>query len=305
MRSGTPRWSYGVSRPRRIRRLDLNRVEGDRLNGLTIGEFAARTGVAEGTLRMWERRHGFPTPQRSARGQRRYGEADVELVRRVASERSGGVSLAAAIGRARRDVTGPASSVYAALRRDRPELEPRTLRKPLLLALTRAIEDESLLRGGRPLLFASFQRERYYRQAQGRWGELSWGAELSVVFADFDRVGMPAGAPVEVPVDRSHPLAREWTVVCCAADHAVCLTAWEPPASDGRAGRDRVFESIWSVEPAVVWQAARICAGIAAPSVGGLIDSVRDRLERDPEPGLPEQVKLSAAITGRLLSYLS
>jgi MerR family transcriptional regulator, light-induced transcriptional regulator len=275
------------------------------LKGLTIGEFAQRTGVAEGTLRMWERRHDFPSPERLAGGHRRYSEADIELVRRVASERIDGLSLAAAITRAKGYAAISAPSVHAALRRRRPDLEPRPLRKPLLLALTHAIEDESLSRAERPVLFASFQNQRFYAQARSRWRELSRGAELTVVFADFKRARTPRDAPAEIPIDRSHPLAREWTVICCAADHAVCLTAWERPEISLSIDRDRVFETIWSVERDVVWDAAGVCAGIAAATRPALIEPVRAQLESSPSPTAPAQLRLAAAITNRLLAYLS
>lgn len=275
------------------------------MTGLTTGQFVRQTGVAEGTLRMWERRHGFPTPERLPSGHRRYSETDIELVRRVASERSAGLSLAVAIRRAMSLTRASTRSVYAALRRRRPDLEPRTLRKPLLLALTHAIEDESLSRAERPLLFASFQTEHFYRQSQTRWHELSRGAELTLAFADFDQLRTPTDGPAEIPVERSHPFGREWTVVCCAAEHAVCLAAWEPPASTTRPPGDRLFESIFSVEPDVAWQSARICAAIAAAKVPELIDPVRSRLESDPHPVMPEQLRLATAITNRTLSYLS
>ena len=275
------------------------------MKGMTIGEFAQRTGVAEGTLRMWERRHEFPAPERLARGHRRYSEADIELVQRVASERSDGLSLAAAIARAKRGAAAPVQSVYAALRSRRPDLEPRKVSKSLLLALTHAIEDESLSRAERPVLFGSFQTQRFYRQSQARWRELARGAELAVVFADFDRADRPRDSPVEVPVGRGHPLAREWTVVCCAAEHAVVLTAWEPLASSIATGGERLFESIWSVEPDVVWDAARICAGIAAATHPVLIDAVRPRLESSPSFRGPKQLRLATAITSRLLASLS
>jgi hypothetical protein len=63
---------------------------------LTIGELAERTGVAAGTLRMWERRYGFPRPRRSSSGHRRYSSADATLVERVLRHRAAGLSLAAA-----------------------------------------------------------------------------------------------------------------------------------------------------------------------------------------------------------------
>ena len=277
----------------------------DGVKRMTIGEFAQRTGVAEGTLRMWERRHDFPSPQRSAHGHRRYSEAEVGLVAQVASERADGMSLSAAIARARRGAAVDVPSVHAVLRRQRPDLEARTVRKPLLLALTQAIEDESLSRAERPILFASFQTQRFYGQARARWSELSRSAELAVVFADFDRVRTPRDGPAEIPVDRRHPLAREWTVVCCAADHAVCLTAWEPPGSSVGPVRDRVFEAFWSVEPEVVWEAARVCAGIVTRSEPGLLDAVRLRLDSSPSVSGPEQLRLATAITNRLLVSLS
>ena len=275
------------------------------MTGLTTGQFVERTGIAEGTLRMWERRHGFPSPQRLPSGHRRYSETDVERVARVGAERSAGLSLAAAIARVTSLAGSPGASVYAALRRQRPDLEPRTLRKPTLLALTHAIEDESLSRAERPLLFASFQTQRFYRRAQARWRELSRGAELTLAFADFDRVRTPRDGPTEIPVDRGHPLAREWTVVCCAGGHAACLAAWEPPALSAEPCEDRVFESIWTVEPDVVWAAARICAAIATAARPALVDRIRSRLEFDPGPPTARQLRLASAITNRTLSYLS
>ena len=272
---------------------------------MTIGEFARRTGLTEGTLRMWERRHHFPSPERLAGGHRRYSEADVQLVQRVASARSDGVSLGAAIAQARSLAAGPTPSVWAELRRGRPDLDPCIMRKSLLLALTHAIEDESLSRAERPLLFASFQTQRSYRQAQARWGELSRSAELAVVFANFDRIRTPRHGPAEIPVDRTHPFAREWTVVCCAPDHAVCLTAWEPPATSADNKDDQAFETIWSVEPDVVWKAARICAGLVAAVRPALIDPVRPRLESRPSSPALAQLRLATAITSRLLANLS
>jgi hypothetical protein len=66
-----------------------------------------------------------------------------------------------------------------------------------------------------------------------------------------------------------------------------------------------VFETIWSVEPQVVWDAARVSAGIAASKRAGLIDRVRSRLEVDPGRPTEDQLRLAAAITNRTLSYLS
>jgi MerR family transcriptional regulator, light-induced transcriptional regulator len=275
------------------------------LTSLTIGQLVEQTGVAEGTLRMWERRHGFPTPERLPSGHRRYSESDVELVRRVASERASGMSLAGAIARVKRLAETATPSIYAALRNRRPDLEPQAVSKPILVAMSHAIEDECLSRATRPLLFGSFQSERFYRQEQRRWRELSQGAELTLAFADFKSLRTPRNAPAEIPVDRRHPLMREWAIVCCAPDHAVCLSAWEPPAVGSGTSSDRMLESIWSVEPDVVWEAARICVGVAAASRPALVEGARTRLASDLALSTSEQLRLATAITNRTLSYLS
>lgn len=270
---------------------------------LSIGDVAQRTGVAEGTLRMWEARHGFPNPERLESGHRRYSERDVELVQRVVADRDAGISLAMAIQRASRALEVPVRSLYAALRRQRPELEPCTLRKRVLLALSHAIEVESLSRAEAPLLFASFQRERFFRIEQARWRQLARGATLAIAFADFPKLRTPARGPVEIPIDPDDPLMREWAIVCDAPRHGVCVAGWEPLSSPRPDGQ-RIFETVWSVEPDVVRAAARICAEIAASARPALIDPVRSRLDAPPSQPAGEQLVLAAAITNRTLSFV-
>lgn len=273
-------------------------------NGLGIGEVVERTGIAEATLRMWERRYGFPAPARLASGHRRYSEDEIELIRAVGAKRAAGLSLPVAIDQARREGSEPAMSVYAALRRQRPDLEPRVLLKPMMVALSHAIEDEALARAERLMVFGSFQRERFFRQAQPRWRELARTAELAIVFADFARVRAPRGGPVEMPVPREHPMNREWVLVCEGQDFALCMTGWESPQNGRGLDRMRRFEAIWSVEPDVVRQAARICCAIAAPrrTIG---DAAQARLEAPLAAPAESQLRLASAVTARMLAYAS
>lgn len=48
---------------------------------LTIAEVERLTGIRQGTLRMWERRYGFPHPLRDAHGKRSYPPAQVERLK--------------------------------------------------------------------------------------------------------------------------------------------------------------------------------------------------------------------------------
>ncbi len=50
---------------------------------LTIAAVERDTGLAKDTLRVWERRYGFPAPVRDARGERLYPSAQVERLRLI------------------------------------------------------------------------------------------------------------------------------------------------------------------------------------------------------------------------------
>jgi DICT domain-containing protein/predicted DNA-binding transcriptional regulator AlpA len=271
---------------------------------LTIREVAAQTGVSAATLRMWEARHGFPVPERLPSGHRRFSDEDVEQVRRVVADREAGLSMRAAIERALGARTEPETSIFAALRRRRPDLLPYVLPKRTLIALSHAIEDECCARAERPVLLASFQQPRFYRDAEPRWRELARTAHAAVVLAEFPERRDPEGGPVEVPVEHSHPALREWALVCDAPDYAAFLAAWERPGQEDAPDLDRRFETIWSVEPELVREAAHVAAGIATESAPDLAPALQARLGDAPPPA-SDELRLVGALTNRMVAYVA
>jgi DICT domain-containing protein len=248
---------------------------------------------------MWEARHGFPVPTRSAGGHRRYRERDVERVRSVLRHREDGLSLSAAIGRAVAAHTAAPASIFAGLASRRPDLQPMTLTKRSLLALTRAVEDEQCARASPGVLIGSFQRERFYRQSEDRWRELARTARVVVALADFARLRERRGRPIEVPVGREHPLAREWAIVWHAPDASACLASWEIPAS-----RHRRFEVLWSPEPEVALAAVEVAVELIEALAPEVATTVRQAVAESVAPSSPE---LRAAVrqAHRMLAYLS
>ena len=228
------------------------------MKGLAIKEVAERTGIAAATIRMWEQRYGFPEPARTASGYRVYTDEDVDALRaRRARCRDSGLSVPAALERARGRRRRQRPPVD--LRRDRQRattpIPARRLRKATLLAISRAIEDETLaraagaggdrrlpvgaqLRGGRaPLRAAGPQRRRVRRVRRLRRA--------------------CASAPATRPRSRSRPedaLGNEWAVVVDAPGYAACLLAWETPESqrdDHLPDRERRFEALWTLDPRI------------------------------------------------------
>lgn len=65
----------------------------------TVAEVEERSGVTASSLRQWERRYGFPKPQRSPSGYRYYSEQDLAMIRRMSALIAQGIapSRAAAI----------------------------------------------------------------------------------------------------------------------------------------------------------------------------------------------------------------
>ena len=232
---------------------------------LSIGDLADATGVSTGTLRIWETRHGFPVPTRLASGHRRYGDDDVEAVRLVAALRDSGVRLDVAIARtlnAGEEVTPPSESVFARLRQTHPTLLPARLTKSTLLAMSWAIEDEFCAQAGRGHVFGAFQEEHRYNSARARWTDIARVSSSTFVFADFAEC--VDGSPTVVPLAPDAPMIREWAVVCDAPTMSVALTAWELPGQSEVRDSERVFETLWTVDPSAVREAAQVCAALAA-----------------------------------------
>jgi len=270
---------------------------------LSISGLAERTDVPPATLRSWEARYGFPVPRRLAGGHRRYDDRDVTTVEEIVRLRDSGLSLQSAIDRARARAGEPETSVFAGLRRRHPDLQPQVVRKTTLLALTRAVEDECCAQAQSPVLFGSFQSERFYRQARRRWRELARTARAVAVFADFPAPSPAGETPMQIPVPHRSPVRREWSLVCDAADQPACLAGWEVPEQQGVKDSIRRFEMVWSVDPRVVRDAAQINVALAqmfAPDLGGALSGL---LSGTP-PTASADLRRSTGVLNRMIGYV-
>ena len=79
---------------------------------LKTSEAATLLNVSPNTLRAWERRFGFPKPQRSPGRHRLYTHGEVAALRDALLE---GLSISSAVSRAREGVTADTSSLVGAL----------------------------------------------------------------------------------------------------------------------------------------------------------------------------------------------
>lgn len=271
---------------------------------LKIKDVAERTGVAAATIRMWEQRYGFPNPTRTASGYRLYTDADIESIRAVLALRARGLSIPAAIERARDEPTDGEPghpSIFAAVAAVDPNAHPQVLKRSTLAAMSHAIEDELLARGARGIVVGAFQRVAFYEQAAHRYEQIAMRSDCAVVFADFPEVERHPGTPALVPINATDALGNEWAVVVDSPGYAACLLAWERP--NRAAGGERVFEAIMSLDPRAARRAASVASRLARlrdPSLGDSLDELLDGRPLATEP----PASALTSLTGRMVAYL-
>jgi DNA-binding transcriptional MerR regulator len=101
----------------------------------TIAEIEDRSGLSSALLRQWERRYGFPRPERSPGGHRLYSEADLQAVGAIKNWIAQGMAPSQAVKRYLESLTqdGPqppeflAAQLTEALARSDTESAERTL----------------------------------------------------------------------------------------------------------------------------------------------------------------------------------
>lgn len=68
-------------------------------NGLSIAAVERETGLGKDTLRVWERRYGFPNPSRDSSGDRRYSTEQVQQLKLICRLLDGGMRPGKVVGR--------------------------------------------------------------------------------------------------------------------------------------------------------------------------------------------------------------
>jgi DNA-binding transcriptional MerR regulator len=114
------------------------------MTGIRTNAAAVMLGVSPNTLRSWERRYGFPQPQRSPGGHRQYAHVEIESLRMALAETH---NVSSAISLARERGIGPSSAArlvaaFAAFDEDRAN---RQLDESLMLRSVERTVEELLL----------------------------------------------------------------------------------------------------------------------------------------------------------------
>src|SRR5919202_2768634 len=143
---------------------------------LKTSEAAALLNVSPNTLRAWERRFGYPKPQRSPGRHRLYTYGEIASLRDALHE---GLSISSAVSRAREGLTADTHSLVGALTSFELERADMAMEAALALrSLERSVEevllptfDELASRAGvdsAPWAFAARWADGWLRREQRR-----------------------------------------------------------------------------------------------------------------------------------------
>jgi DICT domain-containing protein/signal transduction histidine kinase len=194
------------------------------------------------------------------------------------------------------------TSVLAELLRSIPEWRPQMYFKSSLIALSHAMEDQVLAASHTPLIVATFQRERFYRQEAHRYRRIAKKTEhlyvLSSPETDFTN---HSGVYETIAFDPADALAREWHLVVINPQYANCLICRERSLSGGESlsspiDSSRRFEGIWTFDRDVSLKAAEILLErilIYRPELAEKIDRTRTQYlkasrSRSSKPASPD-----------------
>ena len=121
------------------------------------------------------------------------------------------------------------TSVLSDLVQALPQLRPQIDFKASLTALSHAMEDQVLAASSeQPLLIASFQSERFYRQEAHRYRQLAQRSNQVYVLAAPETDFSNASDCYEtVAFDPGDPLSQEWHLVVIGQHYATCLVCRE------------------------------------------------------------------------------
>lgn len=174
-------------------------------------------------------------------------------------------------------------SVVQQLLDDRKDLRPQMYFKSSLTALSHAMEDLVLNDSDTPLVIASFQRERFYRQESHRYRRIARKSNQVYVLAapetDFSNDSLEYETVAFEPDDA---LSQEWHLIIIGEHYASCLICRERNISSPENQQvtvmdtNRRFEGIWTFDRAVTLKAGKFLLERITTYRPELIDKIND-----------------------------
>ena len=231
------------------------------------------------------------------------------------------------------------TSLLADLVQILPQLRPQIYFKSSLTALSHAMEDQVLAGTDRPLVIATFQRERFYRQEAHRYLRIAQRSDqVYVMAAPETEFKNSSGEHEMVAFAPEDQLSQEWNLIVLGEHYSTCLACVERQnlAENSQIPEQlamdqaRPFEGIWTSDRNVCLKVAELLLerilyyrpelspkveqalnlyGISDPPPNRRTSTSRSRKKQSSSPSQNGKSDLSAsqlsdAFAHRLVTYL-
>ncbi|MEO0826623.1 MAG: DICT sensory domain-containing protein [Cyanobacteria bacterium J06642_9] len=206
-------------------------------------------------------------------------------------------------------------SVVEQLFKALPTVRPQLYFKTSLTALSHAMEDQVLAGSERPLVIASFQQERFYRQEAHRYQRIADITDQVYVLSAAETSFEHGSHLYEtIAFDSQDALTQEWHLIVMGEDYSACLICRErqPVSGISRSPglpaleQTRRFEGLWTQDRHVTQQAAQMLLlriQDYRPDLADKLDQARDRFLADIAPHNGTDFETDP-FTQRLVTYL-
>ena len=194
-----------------------------------------------------------------------------------------------------------------------PNLQTQIYFKSSLTALSHAMEDQVLATPDPPLVIASFQQERFYRQEAHRYRRLGKKSNHIYIFSAMDTCFQENEQTcTTINFDSEDPLAQEWHLVVIGQTFSSCLICQECSSGENQQllnlDSARRFEGIWTFDDQVTSMVGNLLLEKVLayrPELNAQIELARKRyLQKSQETTThPERVNPEAFVE-RLVTHL-
>lgn len=191
------------------------------------------------------------------------------------------------------------------------QVHPHIYFKSSLTALSHAMEDQILAGTDKPLVIASFQRERFYNQEAHRYARIADRSDQVYVLAAPETEFRNRSQQYEtVAFDAQDGLAKEWHLVVLGKGYASCLICRERLGEEENQGvlhvdQGRRFEGIWTFDRQIVSKSAELLLQrilVYRPELASKIGKALTKLGRETVKGFKPTV--ADPFAERLVTYL-
>jgi DICT domain-containing protein len=168
----------------------------------------------------------------------------------------------------------PVPSLYPALRPLVGSDQVSLLSKATLVDMSHAIEDIVLEERLAALVFTGFQKSTHWEEEVRRYRDLAQVARSVCIFARGDLSVAESVHCAGVTLAPDDRLSQEWFLLVLTGEIAVVLCG-QDCHSPVQQEAERLFETIWTFEPAVIARCLEVVEGAVARYRPDLIDQIR------------------------------